>query len=121
MHKVIVRLFLFYLLLLLNLLCFPKQKASIFFGTNDDPFCQCLLIFAESYTSEPKYRRQELVIVILRAKRLCCCQNILQISSHFHAFDQTVAGKMLSLSDLITTQLPQNPGGLLPYLPLKLL
>ena len=53
---------------------------------------------------------QHFLIVILRAKRLCCCQTILNNSRHLHGFHQTVAGKCscYPLSDLVTTKLPKN-------------
>ena len=51
--KVIVRLLLFYLR---PPLASRGIQVSNFFGTNDNPFCLCLLIFAEEYTSKPIYR-----------------------------------------------------------------
>ena len=70
MDKVIIWLLLYYLLFLETSLASLSIQISIFFGTYDNPFCLCLLVFAEQYTSKPKYRHSRVFIVILRSRHL---------------------------------------------------
>ena len=62
--------------------------------------------FCRIIHQQANYLYWRLVMVILRAKRLCRCQNILNNSSHFLSFRQTCC-KILSLFDVMTTKLPQ--------------
>ena len=74
-------------------IAFLSIQVTISIGTYDNSFCLCLLVFAEYYTSKPKYRHSRLFIVIPRASRLCFCQNILTSSRHLYSIHRTVAGK----------------------------
>ena len=68
---------------------FPKHPCKYFFS--EHRIIHFVYAFSFLYTSKPKYRHSRFLTVILRAKGLCRCQNILNNNRYLHGFPQTVS------------------------------